>query len=126
MQPEYASPYRPLARPDAVVAGGTWRFTVLTDALIRVEYDEDGRFTDAPTQTVQCREFSLCRFTVRRDGEGLTLETDRLLLTYAGGPFTEGSLSVRVLGADPERGVWRFGRRPCAPPCLPSPTPSSA
>ena len=80
MQPEYASPYRPLARPDAVVAGGTWRFTVLTDALIRVEYDEDGRFTDAPTQTVQCREFSLCRFTVRRDGEGLTLETDRLLL----------------------------------------------
>ena len=115
MQPEYASPYRPLARPDAVVAGGTWRFTVLTDALIRVEYDEDGRFTDAPTQTVQCREFPPCRFTVRRDGEGLTLETDRLLLTYAGGPFTEGSLSVRVLGADPERGVWRFGRKPCAP-----------
>ena len=49
MQQEYASPYRPLARPEAVVAGGAWRFTVLTDALIRVEADERGCFTDAPT-----------------------------------------------------------------------------
>ena len=115
MQQEYASPYRPLARPEAVIAGGTWRFTVLTDALIRVEADERGCFTDTPTQTVQCREFPACRFDVRRDGERVRIETDRLELVYDGGPFTEASLSVRVKSADPQHGVWRYGHRPSAP-----------
>ena len=43
---------RPLAQPRAMVSGKAWRFTVLTPALIRVEYDAEGSFNDAPTQTV--------------------------------------------------------------------------
>lgn len=85
MPQDYAFSYRPLARPEVVVTGDTWRFTVLTGALIRVEYDEDGRFTDLPTQIVHCRDFPVCAFEARREGDGVTIKTDRLELTYTGG-----------------------------------------
>ena len=41
---------RPLAQPWAMVSGKAWRFTVLTPALIRVEYDAEGSFNDAPNR----------------------------------------------------------------------------
>ena len=66
-------PHLAPARPETVITGAAWRFTVLTDALIRVEYDPEGRFTDAATQTVQCRDFPPCAFTVSREGDGVTL-----------------------------------------------------
>lgn len=37
---------RPVAHPDAIVAGDKYRFTVLTDGLLRFEWAEDGRFED--------------------------------------------------------------------------------
>ncbi len=65
---------QPLAQPQAVVAGKNWRFTVLTPALVRVEYDEEGRFNDAPTQTVLCRDFPICDFKRRRTAKERTLK----------------------------------------------------
>ena len=115
MQQEYALPYQPLARPEMVVSGAQWRFTVLTDALIRVEYDAQGQFTDMPTQTVQSRCFPACRFTAAREGDGVSIETDRLKLVYTGGAFTADSLSVQVKQADAKRGIWRFGQLPEEP-----------
>lgn len=42
----------PKARNRAVVEGDCYRFTVLTDSLIRLEYQKEGHFTDEATQTV--------------------------------------------------------------------------
>lgn len=38
--------YSPVARPEAVVQGSQWRFTVLCDNVIRYEWAEDGIFED--------------------------------------------------------------------------------
>ena len=87
---------RPLAQPRAMVSGKAWRFTVLTPALIRVEYDAEGSFNDAPTQTVLYRDFPVCAFTAEKQGEGVTIETDKLTLSYLGGAFTSESLTVTL------------------------------
>ena len=47
----------PLADPQAVIRGETYRITMLTDRLVRLEYAQDGQFRDAATQTAlnRCR-----------------------------------------------------------------------
>ena len=107
---------QPLADPAAVIAGDTWRFTVLTPAMIRVEYDAQGQFTDLPTQTVMCRRFPVCDFTQHWEGSTLVVETEKLLLTYTGGPFTDSSLTIQVKASlHNERNIWHFGETPRQP-----------
>ena len=40
-----------------IIKGDNYRFTVLTDRLIRMEYQEEGKFVDSMTQVIQNREF---------------------------------------------------------------------
>lgn len=103
---------RPLARSEAVVRGDTWRVTVLTDRLLRLEYDPAGAFTDGATQTVICRDFPVPDFTAEAH-EGVTvINTGKLRLFYDGGPFSPEGLRVEM--ADPAHGFaycWRYGDR---------------
>ncbi len=103
--------HRPQAHPDAVVEGPGFRITVLTGRLLRLERQEDNRFTDQATQLVLCREFPVPEFTVSRDGEGLDLWTDDLHLHYDGGEFSPAGLSVtmRRRAQDSHRTTWRYG-----------------
>ena len=61
--------------PEAVIQGGTYRFTVLTGALIRLEYSEIGVFTDRPTQTVLNRSFPVPAFRVEETEDSLQIFT---------------------------------------------------
>lgn len=99
------------AHPDAVVAGPTYRFTVLSERLIRMEWDEAGRFVDERTQVVVERDFGLPDFSVERIGDGLEIRTSHLRLRYDGGPFTASGLSVTLTrgAADPHYATWRYG-----------------
>ncbi len=54
------------AHPDAVVAGETYRFTVLSPRLIRMEWNEKAEFVDERTQLVVSRDFPVSDFTVTR------------------------------------------------------------
>ena len=42
----------PVGREENTVQGKNYRFTLLTPCLIRMEYREDGKFEDRPTQSV--------------------------------------------------------------------------
>ena len=42
----------PVCRKEAVIVGDHFRITMLTTALIRFEYSEDGGFEDRATQMV--------------------------------------------------------------------------
>ena len=99
---------RPLAVPENFVQGKTYRFTVLTPNLIRMEYSPEGLFEDRATQTVFFRDFPKCDFDCRREDEMLVLETDALILRYAvDKPFGGESLSIK-LKIEPAA-TWRFG-----------------
>ena len=87
---------RPLAHTEAVVRGKDYRITVLTDRLLRLEYQADGTLGDTATQMALCREFPVPEFTVT-DAEGLlVVETKALRLVYDKKPFSSTGLSVTL------------------------------
>ena len=47
----------PIAKAENIVAGAKYRITMLTSALLRLEYSEDGEFVDNATQTILNRDF---------------------------------------------------------------------
>ena len=103
------SPDDPAADPRAIVVCGAARFTVLTDRLIRMEQSPDGAFEDRASLVFVNRRLPVPEFKVTRSDGGCAIDTGRLLLTYAGGAFTPGSLKVEGRGTRPF--VWRFGDR---------------
>ena len=93
---------RPLALAENTVTAGCGRFTVLTPALLRLEYDPAGIFEDRASQTAFYRDFPKCEFTVSRQDGILILRTQALELTYrADAPFAADTLHGIV---------YRFGR----------------
>ncbi len=100
---------RPIARPDQVITGPHWRITVLTDRLLRLEWSDDDRFEDRPTQVVWHRELPQVDFRATRHGDGVLVETGALSLRYDGKRFSPSGLSVRQDDAPGHHTVWHYG-----------------
>ena len=99
--------FDPIANPEAVVMAGTARFTVFTPRLIRLEYDENGRFQDAPSQPFWYRNQPVPAFEQGVKNGRLTLTTEHLQLSYQiGEPFSSDSLQITLLESGT---VWQFG-----------------
>lgn len=102
----------PKANDASVIQGEKYRFTVLTDRLIRLEYNEDGVFEDRATQVVVNRYFEKPDFKVRETDEKLQIITDYFKLTYYKGErFTENNLYIKKYdGKKTYSGNdWRYG-----------------
>ena len=65
----------PIANKNAVVAGDKYRFTVLTERLIRIELSSDGDFEDRATQFAVNRNLPVPEFSIEENGESLTITT---------------------------------------------------
>ena len=103
--------FAPLADPQAIVSGKSYRFTVLTDRLIRLEYDRSGRFEDRPSQVAWKRQFPVTPFTRKVTGPVVEIETASLRLRYRESflGFTRFTLSITLK----DTGVtWRYGDSP--------------
>lgn len=100
----------PKANAEVIIQGESYRFTVLTPELIRMEYSEAGYFEDRASQTVVNRNFPVPAFRVIDLGNKLELITDRLHLTYDKQPFSRHGLNVRVKNeAGHLMSVWNYG-----------------
>lgn len=100
----------PLCLAKAVTEGSCWRFSVLTESMIRMEYKEDGNFENRASQTVMNRQFPLPGIKVSRTKDKLLIDTGRLSLEYTYGRFASDTLKITV--SFPEDGlqqVWHFG-----------------
>ncbi|GAA2029562.1 TIM-barrel domain-containing protein [Pseudokineococcus marinus] len=108
-----ALPSRPVADPRAVVQGATYRFTVLTDGLVRMEHSADGRFEDRASTFALNRELPVPKFRVVDSGSHLEILTSRFHLTYDKGSFTTSGLQVSALGGITHHASdWRYGQVP--------------
>ena len=104
-----------MCRPSeaAVVKGKNYRFTVLTPALVRMEYSETGVFVDSPTQTVMNRSFPVPAFRVEETEQELLIITDCLRLKYNKQAFSASGLQIRVTGQRYARSaMWYYGDEP--------------
>lgn len=101
---------RPKALQSAVVQGPDYRFTVLTDRLIRMEFQPDGQFMDDATQCIICREFSCPEFRVRETEQKLEIITKELHLYYNKKSFSPEGLQVQLIQSYGVYGsVWNYG-----------------
>ncbi len=99
---------RPLALKQNILSGSKYRFTVLTESLIRMEYSQDGVFEDRASQTVFFRDFPKVNFKAFVNDGVLTIETENLLLTYRENSiFSQDTLSIK-LKTEPAS-IWNFG-----------------
>lgn len=100
------------AADGASVSGPGYRISVLTDRLIRIEWDPQERFVDDRTQQVHSRSFPLPRFEVLRTERGIELTTDSLRLRYdERAPSTSGLAITLLAGAtDVHYTTWRPGQ----------------
>ncbi|MFD1177965.1 TIM-barrel domain-containing protein [Paenibacillus puldeungensis] len=103
----------PKANPGAIIQGGHYRFTVLTSALIRMEYNEAGCFEERVTQIVVNRQFQVPKYRLIDEEDRLEIRTERLRLVYDKRPFSRNGLRVEVRnGAGHLMNIWHYGDVP--------------
>lgn len=99
----------PTAPEASVITGATWRITVLTERLLRLEHSAGGEFEDRATQTVVNRDFPTPQFQVERSGDAIGVSTPFLRLNYDGGEFSSHGLRVDLIGGHDHGRTWRYG-----------------
>ena len=98
------------AEDAAIIQGEKYRFTVLTEEMIILEYCEDGKFEDRATQCVIDRKFKVPEYQVIENEESLEIITDKIHLVYNKQKFTDYGLSVQVRGnISVYHSIWHFG-----------------
>jgi alpha-glucosidase (family GH31 glycosyl hydrolase) len=101
---------RPVAHPEAVIAGANYRITVLTDGLLRLEWSDDGVFEDRASSFAVQREMPVPSYRVVESESHLEVITDRVHLTYDRTPFSTNGLFAQARGGVSNfHSVWRYG-----------------
>lgn len=86
-----------------IIKGNTYRFSILTPRLIRIEYNKDGIFEDRATSLVVNRKFQDCQFNMKTDEKTITIVTEYFTLKYLKeNPISTKSIKVTVNGTDKE------------------------
>ena len=74
------------------------RFTVITDGVVRLEWQPEGRFTDSPSLVASERNYPAAEYKVRNTGRKLVIETSRMTLEYktGTGKFNASNLVIKA------------------------------
>ena len=75
MRPELTAETHPETAPENIIKGDCWRISVLTEGLLRLEYDPDGIFEDRATQSVWNRNFPGSTFRVIDEDDSLEIRS---------------------------------------------------
>ena len=70
------------ANSDCIFKGTKYRITVLTERLVRLEYNENGMFEDYPTELIWYRNFPKPEFTVTENTKVINIKTKYFELDY--------------------------------------------
>ena len=98
-----------VANDDVTFRGNTYRITLLSPRLVRLEYNQAGQFNDLETSIVKKRDFDLPEFSKKEDEKTLVIQTVYFTLTYA----KESTFSSRTLSIKSADGTieWSYGRK---------------
>lgn len=95
-----------------IIKGDTYRFTVITDSLIRIEQDNNGIFEDHPTTAVLHRNFEKVNAEILKNHNNHIVEiiTDAFHLYYDGGAFAPDTLYADIKVSQALHvSRWHFG-----------------
>lgn len=92
-----------------IIRGQTYRFSILSPRLIRIEYNKNGKFEDRATSLVVNRNFANTNFTIGGDQQLLTITTEYFTLTYSKErPISGNNIRLKINGTDRE---WYPGHK---------------
>ena len=104
------------AEETSCLKGVHYRFTILTERLIRLEYSNSGNFVDAPSQFVSNRHYPKVDFKVKEEGNLLEITTSYFRLLYnKEKPFPgtnldpKRNLKITLLVGNNEDRDWYYG-----------------
>lgn len=110
MKDIYKVTTRPAALEGNMITGERYRITILTEGLIRLEYDKDGIFEDNATQMVFFRDFPKTEYRVIHTEDGIEVHTSRIHLIYNEKEFSHFGLSIQVKGnVSAYHSIWHYG-----------------
>lgn len=96
-----------------IIKGNNYRFTLLSNSIIRMEYSPVSIFEDRPSSVFINRQQQDVKFVVEEKDNYLFIKTDNLVLKYKiGAEFNTGSLSISMNSHDiTGTGTWYFGNK---------------
>lgn len=96
------------SKDKAIIRGANYRFTILTERLIRLEYSNNGVFNDYATQLVTFRDFDVVDYDVKEDNKVIEIKTSYFKLSYVKNAPFKGTRNLKVLlnGTDH---IWYYG-----------------
>ena len=74
--------FDPTVNPNAVVISGKVRFSILTDRIVRMEFDPDAIFEDRASLVYWYRNFDVPKFEIISSDNQIIIETEYLRLHY--------------------------------------------
>ncbi len=103
----------PIANPKNIIKGNKYRISILSERLIRFEYNENGEFEDLSTEFAWNRDFEECKYEIKQDSRYMEITTSYFKITYIKEKPFQGSkisptsnLKVEVLNSP---AVWYYG-----------------
>lgn len=89
------------SKKEAIFEGSNYRITVLTERLVRLEFNKDGVFFDDLTEQVIFRNFPIPQFKVVQDDKYLEITTKYFMLKYQKEkPFEGLNIEIMLLNTD--------------------------
>lgn len=89
------------ANPECIIKGFNYRITVLTERLVRLEYNTSNIFFDDLTNQVSNRVFPKPLFTLKEDDKFLQIETKYFMLNYQKEkPFEGVNIEIQLKNSD--------------------------
>ena len=103
-----------MSHRNSVFTGKTYRITVLSERLVRLEYSPDGKFVNEKTELAIDRNFPAVDFNIQQDSQFLQITTSYFQLVYKKeAPFTaakyapDKNLRVSLVNTDK---FWYLGQ----------------
>lgn len=103
----------PIANSKNIIKGDKYRITILSERLIRFEYNESGIFEDLSTEFAWNRNFPEVKYDIKQDSRFLEITTSYFKISYTKEKNFKGSklspesnLKVEVLNSN---SVWYYG-----------------
>ena len=102
-----------LPKEECIYTGTNYRFSILSERLIRLEYSPTGKFEDRPTEFAWNREFNVPKFVVKEDSKYIEIKTSYFVLSYTKNkPFGSNKLApsshLRIDVVNSDR-YWYYG-----------------
>lgn len=102
-----------VANPKSIFKGNCYRITILTESLVRLEYNKNGIFNDNPTELVFYRNFNAPVYEVQENNTILKIKTKHFILSYQKEKSFKGSSmnpsSNLMIKLNRNQKVWYYG-----------------